>query len=228
MDLTKYCNEVISSDDIDIFKSSARIYIAASSGSGKSYLINKLILQNHFKFDKIFLIGLPNDNILEQSSILIGKIVKLDYFPSIQEINEYGESVNKIIVLDDVYITALSNKNVLSYYTHGRHSNLSSVLISQNLFARGKFSRDLVLNCTHIILLRSRDLSQFSILSRQIYGKDFSSKIPDVYKYITKRYKYPHLLIDLTNTMNEKLELRSHIIESEESKFQTVYIYSKK
>ena len=226
MDYYKFCNEIITSEDLDIFKSAVRVLCAASSGAGKSYLINRLILNNHFKFDKIFIIGSPNNNILENDNILKEKIMKLEYFPSIQEINEYGDNLSKLILLDDVYITALSNKNVISYYTHGRHSQISPILLSQNLFAKGKFSRDLILNCSHIILLRTRDLSQLSILSRQIYGKGFSNKIPDVYNFIAKKYKFPHLLIDLTGTVNEKLELRSNIIDSEENKFQTAYIYN--
>ena len=82
------------------------------------------------------------------------------------------------------------------------------------------------LNSTHIILLRIRDLSQIAHLSRQIYGKGLSSKIPDVYKFIAKKYKYPHLLIDVSGQVDEKLELRSHITRSNENRFQTVYIYN--
>ena len=228
MDINKFCSDTISSDEIDIFKTNARILCTGSSGVGKSQLINELIIENHHKFDKIFIIGPPNDNILERSNILKEKIVKLDPFPTLQEINEFGEGLHKLVLLDDVYIKALSDINVLSYYTHGRHSNISPILISQNLFGKGKYSRDIVLNCSHIILLKTRDLSQFSILSRQIYGKGLSSKLPDVYKFISKRYSYPHLLIDLSSTIKENLELRSNIVGSAENNFQTVYIYNQK
>ena len=72
--------------------------------------------------------------------------------------------------------------------------------------------------------MKSRDLSQLNVLSRQVYGLEKSDKILNVYKYITKKYKYPHLLIDVSGNVDEKLELRSHIVPSENNYFQTVYI----
>ena len=225
MDFTELCTDIVLAEDLDLFKTNSRIICAGSSNSGKSYLINSLILENESKFNKIIITGQPHD-ILKKSKILETKIVTYDYFPSIQEINEFGEKGHKLVLLDDTYVTAFSDKNVLSYYTHARHSNISCILISQNLFyTRGKFSKDITLNCSHLILLRMRDISQLSHLSRQIYGKGYSSKIPDVYKFIVKHYRYPHLLIDVSGTIDEKLELRSNIIHNSENNFQTVYAY---
>ena len=227
MDLSKYCKDVISSEEIDLFKTNVRIICAGSSNSGKTQIVNQLIIENHNKFDKIFICGSPHKNILEQNNVLKDRIITFEHFPSIKEINDFDEKLHKLLLLDDAYVTAFSNINVLSYFTHGRHSNISCILITQNLFySKGKFSRDISLNSTHIILLRIRDLSQIAHLSRQIYGKGLSSKIPDVYKFIAKKYKYPHLLIDVSGQVDEKLELRSHITRSNENRFQTVYIYN--
>ena len=226
MDFTKLCRDLVSAEELDLFKTNVRILCAGSSNSGKSHLIKHLILENHIKFDKIIITD-PTDGFLKENNILENKIITFDHFPSIQEINDYGETLHKLVLLDDAYVRAFSDSNVLSYFTHGRHSNISCILVTQNLFySKGKYSRDIILNCSHIILLRIRDLSQLSHLSRQIYGKGLSSKIPDIYKFITKKYRYPHLLIDVSGTVNEKLELRSNIVKSIENKFQTVYTYN--
>ena len=227
MDFTKFCSDTISSEDIDLFKTNVRIICTGFSNSGKSFLINQLIIENHNKFDKIIIAGSPHKNVLEENKILENRVITFEHFPSIKEINEYGEKIHKLVLLDDAYITAFSNINVLSYFTHARHDNISCILITQNLYyTKGKFSRDILLNCSHIILLRMRDLSQLSYLSRQIYGKGLSSKIPDVYRYIIKNYRYPHLLIDVSGVIDEKFELRSNIIGFNENKFQTVYLYN--
>ena len=229
MDLEKYCENTILQNDVDIFAKNARIICSGFSSSGKTYLINKLILKNISKFDHVIIAGAPIaiDHEFTSNELIKDKVITFNHFPSIDEIKQITDpNSSKIIVCDDNYYLAFNDINVMQWYTHGRHESINVVLITQNIFyTKGKYSRDISLNASHFIILRSRDLSQLTVLSRKLYGKENSNKILDVYKFIVKKYnKYPHLLIDVSGNTNEKLEFRSHIIPSPESVFQTVYI----
>ena len=227
MDLEKYCEKTILQTDVDIFAKNARIICSGFSSSGKTYLINKLILKNISKFDYVIIAGSPTDHEITSIDLIKDKVITLHHFPSIDEIKQITEpNSSKIIVCDDNYYLAFNDINVMQWYTHGRHESINVVLITQNIFyTKGKYSRDISLNASHFLILRSRDLSQLTVLSRQLYGKENSNKILDVYKCIVKKYsKYPHLLVDVSGNTNENLEFRSHIIPSPESAFQTVYI----
>lgn len=228
MELEKYCENTILQSDVDIFAKNARIICSGFSSSGKTYLINKLILENISKFDHVIIAGSPTDHKILSNESIKEKIITFKHFPSIDELRQITEpNSSKIIVCDDNYYLAFNDINVMTYYTHGRHENISSVILSQNIFyTKGKYSRDISLNASHFIILRSRDLSQLTVLSRQLYGKENSNKILDVYQFIVKKYKkYPHLLVDVSGNTNENLEFRSHIIPSPESTYQTVYIH---
>ena len=178
MDYESYCKNTILSKDIDIFKNNARLIVAGASNSGKTSLIIKLILNNESKFDKIIIAGSPTIHEISSYEKLKNKIITLKHFPSIDELSDLADSnFHKLLIMDDNYYLANSDVNVLSYFTHGRHQNISPVLITQNIFyARGKYSRDISLNATHFIILKSRDLSQLNVLSRQVYGLEKSDK----------------------------------------------------
>ena len=70
--------------------------------------------------------------------------------------------------------------------------------------------------------MKLRDLNQISILANQIFGK--SNKVLETYKYIQSKYRFGHLLIDLSINSSKQTELRSHIVPSNESNFETVYM----
>ena len=226
MDLKKVCEKTVLQTDIDIFTKNVRLICSGYSESGKSYLIKKLILNNISKFDYVIIAGSPSDHEFAANEQIKEKLITFEYFPSIKELKLITEpNSSKIILCDDNYYLAFNDINVMQYFTHGRHENISIILITQNIFyTKGKYSRDCSLNANYFLILKSRDKSQLTVLSRQIYGKENSNKILDVYNFIVKKYRYPHLLIDVSGNTDENLEFRSHIIPSPESAFQTVYI----
>ena len=86
------------------------------------------------------------------------------------------------------------------------------ILICQNFFfSKSRYARDISLNSTHFVLLKLRDLSQIQNIARQIFGKGQSNRILDIYKFIQKKYKWGHLLIDVSQTSATDIELRSNI-----------------
>ena len=222
--MEKYCNKTINQDQIDIFNKNARIVICGGSFTGKSKLCSDLILFYKDKFDIIIIANSPNKDELLTALNLGEKVVIHDTIPSISQINDYYHG-HKLIVLDDNYMESFNSKEVLSFFTRGRHSNISIILITHNLFVtKAKYSRDISLNMTHVILMKLRDLNQVQILGKQIFGKKESQKVLDIYKYIVETYKYPDMLIDLSINSIKEIEIRSNIISDiAQNNFETTY-----
>ena len=107
-------------------------------------------------------------------------------------------------------------------FTYGRHYDISIISNCQHLFSNNKHSRDVSLNATHFILMKQRDLNQIDVLARQLFGKSDSKKVVSVYKYIQKKYKFGHLLIDISQLSSENIELRSNIVHKN-GPFETCY-----
>jgi hypothetical protein len=83
----------------------------------------------------------------------------------------FDPSVNNIIVLDDLMIVAKNDNRVADLFTKGsHHRSLSTIYVVQNLFAQGKASRDMALNCQYLVLFNSPvDRHQISLFARRIY-----------------------------------------------------------
>ena len=124
-------------------------------------------------------------------------------------------------ILNDCFLEAIESKFVVNAFTKGRHENISTVFITQNLFFSGKFARSIALNCSHYILMHNRDLGQIEVLGRQLYGKSKASNFVDVYKKALTVNTYSYLLIDLDPKTPPELQLRTNIIDK--TPYQIVY-----
>ena len=222
--MSNYCTKTYDKDTFDIFKDHARLIINGASASGKTRLCIDLILKYSEKFDKIIIADSPNANEFEEGLLnLKDKLEIYNYIPSISEIN-VNFTGHKLIILDDNYMKAFSSETVLKYYISGRHNGISPLIICQNLFfTKSKYSRDISLNVTHFIFLKLRDLNQIEYLSRQIFGKEDSKRVLEVYKFIRKKDKYGHLLIDISQSSNTDTDLRSNIINSGDIPYESCF-----
>jgi hypothetical protein len=79
----------------------------------------------------------------------------------------------RLIVLDDLLNEAYS-RDMCDLFTKGsHHRNISVILITQNLFHQGRFSRAISLNAKYIVVFKNvRDKNQFAYLARQVYPED--------------------------------------------------------
>lgn len=212
--------EIFNSSDIDIFHQPARIIIAGSSNSGKTQLATKLVLKYADKFHTIIICGVTNHEL--ESSIVSNKlIVSEDIINPFEYVHHKNKSNGILYILDDCFLQASEDKNVVNVFTKGRHSNISVILITQNLFFRGKHSRNIALNASHYLLTKIRDIGQVEILGRQIFGKKNGNEFGDIYKRAISMKKYGYLLVDIAANTPEQLQLRTNIVE--ETLYETVY-----
>ena len=121
-----------------------------------------------------------------------------------------------LVVIDDLMSESGNNKKITELFTKGsHHSNLSVILVLQNLFYRGKEMRTISLNAHYMVLFKkkTRDASQINHLARQMYLSK-SKFMVEAYRDATNS-AYSHLFVDLKPDTDEQLRLRSNMFQSE-------------
>ena len=213
-------DDVYTENDINIFHEPARIIVAGFSNSGKTVLVTKLVKKYSAFFSKIVICGVSHHPLQDEVHISH----KVSVFKDIVNPLEDTEPHEKVLlVLDDMYLKAMQSQTVVDAFIKGRHSNLSVIMITQNLFMKGPYARDISLNGTHFILLRMRDLGQVDCLVRQIYGKKHAGNVLEIYNRAVMNRPYGYLLLDLSRKTPHALKFRSHIVD--EFPCEVVYIY---
>ena len=206
-----------SGEETDLFYNPARIIIAGYSNSGKSVFCQKIIELNHEKFQHILYCGVDSHDL--QSHPDIGS--KITVTETILNPFDYSHFGNILFILDDCFLQAVENKNVVDTFTKGRHKNISTIFITQNLFFSGKHARNIALNCSHYVLMKNRDMNQIETLARQIFGKGKAKEFVEIYKKALSINSFGYLLIDLAVNTPEALQLRTNILG--ETDYQIVY-----
>ena len=189
--------------------------------SGKSVFTKNLLLSTLFDkpFKKIIWIYKTwQDDIFKQLQTKLD-IEFLDDLPNFENM---GKQENTMIIIDDFFAEVANNSQVLALFSRGRHLNLSIIVLSQNLFHKGKYSRDMSLNMDYIVLFKNvRDASQIRHLGQQMFpeNKDF---LVNVFRDATKE-PYSHLFLDLRSNSDETLRVRANVLKY----FQTIYLRKK-
>ena len=117
--------------------------------------------------------------------------------PSSEELEEFtADRRHKLIVIDDLMHRVVEDKEMELLFTQGTHHKcVSVILITQNLYPRGKHARTIALNTWYLVLMKNlRDVSQVGIL------KAWSTAIPGpckrVHKSLRRRSRFQTGLFD--------------------------------
>lgn len=184
--------------------------IAGPSASGKTSLcvdlLNNADRMFELKFDKIFWV-LGDLNAKPKN--LTTKVEFLSEIPS-EFTNDTG--MNHLWILDDNMFELENNKAIALLFTRTcHHQNISVIFITQNIFHKGRYSRDISLNFSHLCLMNNpRDRSQISYLARQLC--DNPTALHRVYKRIVQEKPYSYLFVDLHQNTHEILRFRTDIL----------------
>ena len=100
-------------------------------------------------------------------------------------------------------------------FTQGTHHRcVSVILITQNLFPRGKHARTIALNTWYLVLMKNlRDTSQVSVLGRQLYPgktKGFMEAYQDA---LTHGY----MVVDMSPHAENQYRIRTRIFPDEDT-----------
>jgi hypothetical protein len=111
----------------------------------------------------------------EQMSRTLSNVEFVRGIPDDLESDSYfDQAVNNLIVLDDLMTAAKNDNRVADLFTKGsHHRSLSMIYVVQNMFAQGKASRDVALNCQYLVLFNSPvNRHQISLMARRIYSRN--------------------------------------------------------
>jgi hypothetical protein len=199
-----------------MFNSPSTAVICGPTGSGKTQLMYR-ILENH---EQLFSKG-------AEQIIWCYAVYQKEYenFPNVTfhegilDVNTLDKTKHKIIILDDL-MTEMNESVAKTFTVYSHHMNISVFFITQNLFFKNKFMRDVSLNTQYLFLFgQRRDSQQISILATQMFPTQRKAFM-EIYKTETSK-KFGYLLTDLHPQNTYRVLLRTNILPEE---IETVYI----
>jgi hypothetical protein len=145
---------------------------------------------------------------------------KIEFHEGIIEKESLDPKIRNLIVFDDLMDDCSDNTEIRDLYTKGsHHRNISVIMLTQNLFCRGKHFRTMSLNTHYMIIFKNpRDSSQIKNLSRQMFPNK-SKFLNDAYYDATKN-GYSYLFLDASASSSDDLRVQTDII----SQNRIVYI----
>ena len=163
----------INESELDIFKNHARILISGYSGGGKSWLASKIIKKYSYKFDHIIVLGSNLEN--------VNNLVKRD-----DSFDPYVEKPEGRIlcIFDDFLFSKPLLQLAAKLAIDGRHLQISTLFLSQNLIFNNNFYRIITLNLTGHFLFKTRDQGQISYFGRTFLSKDKIESFLNLYKKV--------------------------------------------
>ena len=205
--------------------------ICASSQSGKTKWTLDLLRNKHKifkeKIDLIIYCYAENQPAFEEFAQAHKDIIFTKNLWDIDKLFELGKKY--IVILDDLLIQVETKPEVFQYITllftqKSHHSNLSPILLSQNLFAKN--IRTISLNCQYLVLFRAvRDKIQIKILNSQFMPNSPGYLISALEDAAKKPYGF--LIIDFSHSIkSDKFRVRNFLMPSADMKFY--FPFSKK
>ena len=201
------------------FEPCSSICISGQTGSGKTQWVYRFLKHlKHMYRDPpvhtLYLYGIYQD-LFEQMERELPNFTAKQGLLSAEELNEYTrDRRHKLIILDDLMHEVVQHKEMELLFTQGTHHRcVSVILITQNLFPRGKHARTIALNTWYLVLMKNlRDMSQVGILGRQLY--------PGKNKGFMKAYEdaltYGYFIVDMSPHAVDQYRLRTRVFPKED------------
>jgi hypothetical protein len=205
---------VLKKQDEFVFKHPFRCYVAGPTFSGKTKLIEKILLNQEDLIDKKF------DRIVfcyktMQSSYEIYNYLDtpVEFIEGLIDFNEFDASKNNLLIIDDLMDICKDKNEVLTLFTvYSHHKSISVFLVSQNIFSKGKCSRDINLNSSNMIIFKQpRDKVQISVLARQMFPNNSKALLEAFDDATSKNHGY--LFLDFNQSTSENLRIQTDITE---------------
>lgn len=203
------------------FESCSSLCITGQTGSGKTQWVYRF-LQNlkHMYRDPpvhtMYCYGI-HQPLFDDMEKTLSNFTTKQGLPTVEEMEEYTKDrQHKLIVIDDLMHEVVQHKDMELLFTQGTHHRcVSVILITQNLFPRGKHARTIALNTWYLALLKNlRDVSQVNVLGRQLYPgkvKGFMTAYQDALQS-----KHGYFIVDMSPHAVDQYRLRTRLFPGED------------
>lgn len=199
------------------------LMVSGPTSCGKTTFLLKLMKHlNHFCPDKMpkkmMLAYGQYQPLYEEMKNHFPTLVLHEGLPTAEDLEKLADGeAPSLCILDDLMESVVSSFEMSKLFTQTcHHKMINTIYLNQNLFAQGKFSRNINLNVHYMILFRNfRDGHQVLHLSRQLYpGR--SKVLTSAYRDATSQ-PFGYLWINLSpKTQNDSLRLCTNIFPDED------------
>ena len=194
--------------------------VAGSRRAGKSEFTKRLLLENDRMISPkveqfIWIYSTWQKELFSELLARIDNIQFIENLPQSdieQERLTNGKNVNTLYVIDDLMNEVSERVDIKNLFTRGRHINTSIIFLTQNLFHKGKHTRDMSLNSDYLVVFKNpRDTSSIGNLAKQM--------MPGNSKFLQWAYRdatlkpFSYLFIDLRPDTDERVRYRTNILE---------------
>lgn len=183
-----------------IFKHPFTAIVAGPTGSGKTRLIFEIISKpNQYIYPNI-------DTIIycfSEWQQIFNQYKHIKFHKGLIDIEKLDSKNKKILIIIDDLMEESQTKQTSQLFTRGsHHKNISIILVLQNLFPPGKFSRTISINTHYIIVFKNpRDKLQIMNLAKQMFpgnsaflikAYDDATLEPNGYIFIDNKQETPN------------------------------------
>ena len=204
------------------FEPCSSICVSGQTGSGKTRWVYRFLthIRNMYSRDPpcqiLYCYGIYQP-LFDEMERTLKNFRSKQGLPSSEELEEFtADRHHKLIVIDDLIHRVVEDKEMELLFTLGTHHKcVSVILITQNLYPRGKHARTIALNTWYLVLMKNlRDVSQVGILGRQLY--------PGRVKGFIKAYedalgsKQGYLIVDTSPHGDDQYRLRSRVFPGQD------------
>lgn len=148
---------------------------------------------------------------------------KVEFHEGLINLEELDPTFPNLIIHDDLMEECQNDKSIEHLFTRGsHHKNISVIMLTQNIFNKGKFTRTINLNSHYTILFNNhRDRTQIRYLAREMYP-DNSKFLIDAFNDATKS-AHGYIFIDNKHETDNRLRVQSNVTND----IRTVYVNKK-
>jgi hypothetical protein len=205
---------LLKKEDEFVFKHPFRCYIAGPTFSGKTKLIEKILVNQEDLIDKKFDRIVFCYKTMQPSYDIFNFLnVPIEFVEGLVDFSLFDSKINNLVIIDDLMELCKDKNEVLNLFTvYSHHKSISVFLVSQNIFTKGKCSRDISLNSSYMIIFKQpRDKVQVSVLARQMFPNNSKAFLEAFDDATSKNHGY--LFLDFNQSTSDNMRLQTDITE---------------
>ena len=194
--------------------------VVGSRRAGKSEFTKRLLIENERMISPKVeqFIWIYSTWQKELFSELLSRISNIQFIENLPHANieqerlVNGKNINTLYIIDDLMDEVSERGDIKNLFTRGRHINTSIIFLTQNLFHKGKHTRDMSLNSDYLVVFKNpRDTSSIGNLAKQMMPGN-SKFLQWAYRDATMK-PFSYLFIDLRPDTDERVRYRTNILE---------------